>query len=577
MLGTMKLLRYMVSMSAGLKNPRLTLVGMTVTGLASGFAMAALIGVINKWITSDGPPTAAFVWGFVALVAVRPVLRLVAQMLTLRVIEHNFFVIRIELCKRILATPMRHLEEVGRGRIMAGISNDVGSIASGVVALPGLAMNLAIVVGYMAYLGWLAWPLLPVLLAVTAVGWVTFNWTMRKAVAQISAGRELYDRVFERIQAMTEGTKELKMHSRRREVFMEELRVVSKAHRREMRDSDVTLTFLATWTETLFFVAIGVLFFVTSTWVPVSHGVLASYVLTVLMLRAPIEALNGALPSLSGASVAMKNLDGLTGDLSQRASDIAPWAPPRPGAAWKRVELQGVTHTYRRESDDERFTLGPVDLSLTPGEMVFIVGGNGSGKTTLAKMILGIYGPETGEVRLDGEVVTDAERDRYRQHFAVVFSDFFLFDALLGLESPELDADATRYLETLHLQHKVKVTDGKLSNVNLSQGQRKRLALLAAYLEDRPIYLFDEWAADQDPQFKEVFYRTLLPELKARGKTVLVISHDDRYFDVADRVIRLEDGAVRFDGPARAYTAPRLVPVIQERPEAPARPALQPA
>ncbi|MFL5542845.1 MAG: cyclic peptide export ABC transporter [Longimicrobiaceae bacterium] len=571
----MKLLRYMLKVSAGLKMPRLTLIGMTVTGLASGFAMAALIGVINRWITSDGPPTAAFVWTFVALLLVRPALRLVAQILTLRVIEHNFFVIRIELCKRILATPMRHLEEVGRGRIMAGISNDVGSIASGVIALPGLAMNAAIVVGYMAYLGYLALPLLPVLLVLTAIGWVTFNWTMKKAVSQIASGRVLYDKVFERIQAMSEGTKELKMHARRREVWMEELKVVSKAHRREMRNSDVTLTFLATWTETLFFVAIAVLFLVTARWVHVDQATLAGYVLTVLMLRAPIEALNGALPAISGASVAMSNLDGLTSDLSKQVSDIAPYAPPRPGAAWKTVELKGVTHTYRRESDDERFTLGPVNLTLTPGEMVFIVGGNGSGKTTLGKMILGIYGPESGEVRLDGEVVTDAERDRYRQHFAVVFSDFFLFDALLGLESPELDADATRYLETLHLQHKVKVTEGRLSNVNLSSGQRKRLALLAAYLEDRPIYLFDEWAADQDPQFKEVFYRHLLPELKERGKTVLVISHDDRYFDVADRVIRLEDGAIRFDGPVEAYTAPRLVPVLPR--VALPEPELQPA
>jgi putative ATP-binding cassette transporter len=564
-MGIMKLLRYMVQMSAGLPMPRLTLIAMTLTGLASGFAMAALIGMINLWITGETPPSAAFVWGFAALVLVRPALRLVSQMLTLRVIEHNFFVIRIELCKRILATPMRHLEEVGRGRIMAGISNDVGSIAGGVVALPGLSMNLAIVVGYMAYLGWLALPLLPVLLLVTAVGWVTFNWTMRRAVRQLTTGRDLYDRVFERIQAMTEGTKELKMHARRREVFTEELKVVSRAHRREMRNSDVTLTFLATWTETLFFIAIGVLFLVTWRWVQVEPAVLASYVLTVLMLRQPIEALNGALPALSEASVAMKVLDGITSDLSKRASDIAPWVPTTPGAAWRRVELEGVTHTYRRESDDEDFTLGPVNLSLTPGEMVFIVGGNGSGKTTLAKMILGIYEPESGEVRLDGEVVTDAERDRYRQHFAAVFSDFFLFDELLGLDSPELDEDADRYLNTLHLQHKVKVTDGRLSNVNLSQGQRKRLALLVAYLEDRPIYLFDEWAADQDPQFKEVFYRQLLPELKERGKTVLVISHDDRYFDVADRVIRLEDGAVIYDGPARAYTAPRMVPMVPQR------------
>jgi putative ATP-binding cassette transporter len=126
----------------------------------------------------------------------------------------------------------------------------------------------------------------------------------------------------------------------------------------------------------------------------------------------------------------------------------------------------------------------------------------------------------------------------------VVFSDFFLFDSLLGLEVPEGDARPEEYLERLLLHHKVKIEGGTLSTLDLSQGQRKRLALLTAYLEDRPIYLFDEWAADQDPEFKEVFYRHLLPDLKARGKTVVVISHDDRYYDAGDRLVRLDSGGL---------------------------------
>jgi len=203
--------------------------------------------------------------------------------------------------------------------------------------------------------------------------------------------------------------------------------------------------------------------------------------------------------------------------------------------------------------------LGQVDLTFSPGELVFVVGGNGSGKTTLAKVLLGIYGPEGGEILLDGHPVDEANRDRYRQHFSAVFSDFFLFESLMGMDSADLDRDAGQYLEKLHLQHKVRVTDGALSTTDLSQGQRKRLALLGAYLEDRPIYLFDEWAADQDPQFKEIFYLHLLPELKARGKTVLVISHDDQYYGVADRIVRVADGAIQYDGDPAGYTGPRLL------------------
>jgi putative ATP-binding cassette transporter len=172
------------------------------------------------------------------------------------------------------------------------------------------------------------------------------------------------------------------------------------------------------------------------------------------------------------------------------------------------------------------------------------VGGNGSGKTTLAKLLTGLYAPDGGDIRFDGQLITDQNREWYSQHFSVVFSDFFLFDSLLGLKRQvsNLDATARDYLVQLQLDHKVQVKDGNLSTTSLSQGQRKRLALLTAYLEDRPIYIFDEWAADQDPMFKEVFYDRLLPELRAKGKTVIVISHDDRYYHVADRIIKLDYG-----------------------------------
>jgi putative ATP-binding cassette transporter len=176
-----------------------------------------------------------------------------------------------------------------------------------------------------------------------------------------------------------------------------------------------------------------------------------------------------------------------------------------------------------------------------------VIGGNGSGKTTLVKLLTGLYIPESGEIRLDGEPINDVNRDDYRQNFSVVFTDFYIFESFLGLGAPKLDAQAEEYLTRFQLNHKVQVKDGVLSTTELSQGQRKRLALLTAYLEDRSIYVFDEWAADQDPEFKEIFYYQLLPDLKARGKTVIVISHDDRYYHVADRLIKLDYGTLAAD------------------------------
>ena len=168
----------------------------------------------------------------------------------------------------------------------------------------------------------------------------------------------------------------------------------------------------------------------------------------------------------------------------------------------------------------------------------------GSGKTTLALLLLGLYAPESGTIRLDGVPIDEINRENYRQLFAAVFSDYHLFDSLFGLNRTGLDAQAREYLDRLQLHGKVQVRDGEFSTQSLSQGQRKRLALLTAYLEDRPFYVFDEWAADQDPVFRRVFYEELLPDLKARGKTALVITHDDQYFSIADRCLRMDVGKI---------------------------------
>jgi putative ATP-binding cassette transporter len=278
-----------------------------------------------------------------------------------------------------------------------------------------------------------------------------------------------------------------------------------------------------------------------------SAETMTGYTLVLLYLMTPLQVIMTTLPNLSRANVSLRKVEELGLTLSAESPEVISNRQIGTGSDWASVEMANVTHAYQREGDESSFILGPIDLTLTPGELVFLVGGNGSGKTTLSKLLVGLYSPENGEVRLDNALVTDENREAYRQHFSVVFSDYFLFDSLLGLDAPDLDENARKYLSLLRLENKLKIQDGVLSTTDLSQGQRKRLALLTAYLEDRSIYVFDEWAADQDPLFKEIFYYQLLPELKARGKTVVVISHDDKYYHVGDRIIKLDEGKLSFD------------------------------
>jgi putative ATP-binding cassette transporter len=267
---------------------------------------------------------------------------------------------------------------------------------------------------------------------------------------------------------------------------------------------------------------------------------MTGFALVFLYMVTPLESLLLNLPRANLARVSADLIDEITKDMPSAETLGA----PLPELDLDSIELRGVRHRYYHEVSDDMFSLGPIDLSFEPGQISFLVGGNGSGKTSLAKLLVGLYVPEAGHILFNGVPVVHETRDRYRQAFSAIFSDFHLFDSLLATAGPELDARGNRLIERLHLQHKVQVRNGAFTTQALSQGQRKRLALVVACLEDRPFLLFDEWAADQDPVFKDVFYGEVLPELKAMGKSVLVISHDDRYFHLADQLVRMENGQV---------------------------------
>jgi len=225
--------------------------------------------------------------------------------------------------------------------------------------------------------------------------------------------------------------------------------------------------------------------------------------------------------------------------ISQSCSEMTPAGSP------PLIEFRNVVFRRGGENGGNAFTLGPIDLTLHPGELVFIIGGNGSGKSTLAKVITGLYPPQSGEILVDGVPLSPASEESFRQLYSAVFSDFFLFNRLVGLDHSTKWAERTNeYLKALELAKVVKLDGARFSTTSLSQGQRRRMALLVAYMEDRPIYVLDEWAADQDPEFRQIFYMKLLPELKEKGKTVVVITHDDRYFHLGDRVIKLDYGKV---------------------------------
>jgi putative ATP-binding cassette transporter len=525
-----------------------------VTGTLAGSGCSALIiALLHRQLKADAAPEPYLPLLFALFIVLYYLLSSYSEYLLLALSQEELYRLRLRFSRRILEMPLKRIEEIGGPDLMASLTSDVERIATTLRQIPTLFLSGSMILGAAIYVAWLSWQLLLITLALMSAGVYLYRLPLRRLALLQRYWvrlREGWDDLLRHFHALTHGTKELLIHRDRRQRFFAGC---LQETCRQLRDDAIrgktiqNLFFRAG--DILYLVVLGLILFVIEPWLGIDKQVLTGYIMAGLFILSPLGSLLNFGPNFGEAAIALGRLRSLGVPLGgEEDRSLAPGE----GFAGKAdpealIRVEGITYRYKREADDEEFQLGPLTLSLRQGETTFIAGGNGSGKTTLLKLLCGLYTPEAGKIYWRDEAVTDANRETYRQFFSVVFSDFYLFDTLFGLESLSRDGRAGQYLKRLHLEKKVAVTDGRLSTVALSQGQRKRLALLTAYMEDRPVYLFDEWAADQDPVFKKVFYRELLPELKGEGKTLLVITHDDAWFDAADRVVKLRDGQLASD------------------------------
>jgi putative ATP-binding cassette transporter len=467
--------------------------------------------------------------------------------------------LRSFVARRVLAADYRQLEVVGAARIQSALAEHCTRVAEFFESFPVILTNAVIVAGCLIYMAMLSWQVFLLALAVIAFGSLGYHLAHLRAIRHLNAAAEEQDRLFSYFRSLTDGAKELRLNRSKRTAFYEGVLGKSIELVRRERTFGMSLFIAsASWGNFLIYAFIGTVLFVLVGDVPDRALVMTGFALVFVYMVGPLEALLLNIPRANLAHVAGERIDEITRAMSASETETDKVSPP----SLQSVGLRGVLHRYYHEQSGELFTLGPIDLEFRPGEITFLVGGNGSGKTTLAKLLVGLYPPEEGQIIFNGSIVDNTNRDHYRQLFSTIFSDFHLFDRLLQTGSADLDGEGNRLLAKLHLHNKVKVQDGAFDTLALSQGQRKRLALVVAYLENRPFFMFDEWAADQDPVFKEVFYREILPELRAMGKAVLVISHDDRYFHLADHLVRLESGCLTFNSRAQSKSNPAVAPPV---------------
>ena len=523
-----------------IRDSRWVLLVAVVTSIISGLSNAGLVALINQALGASSEKLGELGLAFLGMGILVLVTRTLSSTLFMRLGQSAKATLRMRTIRHIADASYRDLERQGAAKALAVLTQDLDTIVVFFINLPNLAMHGAVIAGCLIYLGYLSWQILVFAVVTIFIGSLGFHLANTRALFHLRGSRRREDSLVKHFRALFDGAKELKLHHQRKHAFVNDTLATNvEAVRVQRTRGYVLYAAAASWGSFIFFAFIGCVLFVLARVYPVESHVMSGYAMIFLYMILPIEGLLSALPTISSAKVALERIEQINSELPPENT-----LPAQSTVPFNDITLERVTHRYYREKENEVFTLGPIDLTFKPGDLVYLIGGNGSGKTTLAKMLVGLYVPEGGRILLNGKPVGDAERDHYRQHFSVVFSDFYLFDTLHGLKAEGLDDQVKSLLESLHLDHKVTIENGVFSTIDLSQGQRKRLALLVTYLEDRPFYVFDEWAADQDPVFKNVFYRQLLPDLKAKSKAVLVITHDDRYFYLADRYIKLDYGQV---------------------------------
>ncbi|MFA1016187.1 multidrug ABC transporter permease/ATP-binding protein [Enterobacter sp. SAT-E-asb] len=503
--------------------------------LASAALGIGLIAFINVRLIEMVDTSLSVLPEFLGLLLLLMAVTLGSQ-LALTALGHHFvFRLRSEFIKRILDTQIERVEQLGSASLLAGLTSDVRAITIAFVRLPELVQGIILTFGSAAYLAWLS----SKMLAVTAL-WIAITiWggfvLVSRVYKHMAVLRETEDKLYNDYQTVLEGRKELTLNRERAEHIFNHLYIPdAREYRHHIIRADTFHLSAVNWSNIMMLGAIGLVFWMANSLGWADTNVAATYSLTLLFLRTPLLSAVGALPTLLSAQVAFNKL---------KKFDLAPFKAefPRPQAFpdWQTLELRNVTFRYQ----DSAFSVGPVNLTIRRGELLFLIGGNGSGKSTLAMLLTGLYQPQSGEILLDGRALSAEKPEDYRKLFSAVFTDVWLFDRLLGPDGQQANpALVEKWLAQLQMSHKLELQDGKILNLKLSKGQKKRVALLLALAEERDIILLDEWAADQDPHFRREFYQVLLPLMQEMGKTIFAISHDDHYFIHADRLLEMRDG-----------------------------------
>lgn len=510
---------------------------------ASGVSNMMLIIYVTSSVNSDTELKYLLLYfGLIFLVYILG--RKVVQTSLIRMTVNIIYDLRVRLINKIFNTSYQKFEKIENGRIYATLNDDTNTLGESANIIIGLLTSFITVIGAFAYLAsiafWATALTIGLILLITSIYYIVGS----RAGRLFDKARSTANQYMSFLNGMVDGFKEISIHRKKKIGYKNDVETVIKAFRSNLAKGQIKFVNAFLVGESMLLIVLASVAFL----MPLIFGAIkasdqVNFIIILLYLIGPINSILSAIPQVMQLRIAYHRIKGFTEEIPAEKNlvDRIEHNIPLTLGSFK---TEGLTYHYDKREDEQSFHVGPVDIDLKAGEVLFIIGGNGSGKTTLSKVLTGLYQAHEGKITINGKEVSSQQLS---EHYAVVYTQHFLFEKLYGIKTHDKEDDIKKYLDTLKMDHKVNISDeGKYSTIDLSGGQRKRLALLECFLQDKPIYMFDEWAADQDPTYRKKFYRELIPMMKEQGKIVIAITHDDHYFDMADKIIKLDQGKVEY-------------------------------
>lgn len=511
--------------------------------LISGIANALLLVIVNA--AAETATFAELNFRYFILFAISLSLFFVSKKLALgkstAIAEEMVNKVRIRISDKIRRSDLMILERIGKSEIYTRITQDTNNISTPAGSIIDTFQSSILISCCALYIASLSLTAFLLTVVVVACGVSVYFHNLKICNEEVRQSTEKETEFFESMNHMLDGFKEIKINEEKNDDLFAHHRMISDSTAELRTRTGIRFMNNFVISQSFFYILIAVIVFVLPSVSATYNDVVIKVTMAILFIIGPLSNVVGTIPTIARANVSVDNLYRLETTLDETLQSKAALDKTRRLESFETIKCDNIAFSYTDNEGHSLFSVGPFDLSIKAGEVLFIVGGNGSGKSTVLKLLTGLYYPLSGGIKIDRLLVGETNYPDYRDLFSAVFTDFHLFNRLYGLR--EMDEGRLRELmELMQLEEKTGLTNGKFTTLDLSTGQRKRLALVVAFLENKPIYVFDEVAADQDPTFRRYFYEVMLKDLKEQGKTVIAVTHDDRYFHVADRVLKMEYG-----------------------------------